>query len=285
MVNRCSLAALMALTAMVISVSFVAAGQERPIFDTHVHYSRAAWGPSPPETVLEALEAAGVVRALVSSTPDEGTLKLHRLDADRIVPILRPYREGVTASNWFRDPHLLEYISERLRRGIYRGIGEFHLFDESHARTPLIRRLAGMAAERDIALHVHAGALPVHALFAIAPGLKILWAHAGMSEPPAVIGDLLDRYPLLWTDLAFRAADVAPGGRLDAAWRALILRHPDRFMIGTDTYVNGRWEVYGDLIDEHRRWLAQLPPGVADAIAFRNAVRLFGTGKGTGFRD
>jgi predicted TIM-barrel fold metal-dependent hydrolase len=42
------------------------------------------------------------------------------------------------------------------------------------------------------------------------------------------------------------------------------------------TYVTGRWDQYGRLIDEHRRWLAHLPKAAAEAIAWRNAQRLFG---------
>ena len=181
--------------------------------------------------------------------------------------------------DWFRNPDVPGYIAERLGSGIYRGIGEFHLFDERGATTPEVKRVAAMAVERDIVLHVHSGAIPVRALFAVEPNLRILWAHAGMSAPPEEIGKMLDRYPRLWAELSFRAGDIAPDGRLDSAWRDLMLRHKDRFMIGTDTYVALRWGDYGDLIGEHRQWLAQLPRAAAEAIAYCNAARRFGAGK------
>ncbi len=296
--RRTPLAAGLALMAIALGQPPAAAADRLPIFDTHMHYSREAWGAYGPGRVFETLDAAGVARALVSSTPDEGTLMLYRHDKDRVVPILRPYHGDVSSGNWSRDPGVPAYIEERLRRGIYRGIGEFHLFDESDARSAPVRRVVALAVARDIVLHVHAGAGPVRALFAIDPKVKVLWAHAGMSTPPEVIGELLDRYPRLSADVAFRAADIAPGGaprvtnsggtpggappggRLDEAWRALFLRHPDRFMIGTDTYVNGRWDTYGALVEEHRRWLAQLPGAVARAIAYGNAVARFGAGGG-----
>src|SRR5207247_8555857 len=47
----------------------------------------------------------------------------------------------------------------------------------------------------------------------------------------------LDRFARLWVELALRS-DVAPGGRLDPAWRARFLRHADRFLVGTDTWVD-----------------------------------------------
>ena len=274
-----------ALAAMALSAPAVAAEKTLPVFDTHVHYSREAWESYGPRVILDKLTAAGVARALVSSTPDDGTLKLYRADRERIVPILRPYRDRADMDRWFRDRGVIDYVAGRLGRGVYRGIGEFHLLDESEARTPEIRRLAQMAVARDILLHVHSGAPPVRALFAIEPKLKVLWAHAGMAAPPGTIRRLLERYPLLWTEVSYRADDIAPGGRLDPAWRKLFLDHPGRFMVGTDTYVNGRWEIYRRLVEEHRRWLAQLPRKVAKAIAHGNAVKLFGAGKGTGLGD
>ncbi len=224
------------------------------------------------------LEQANVPRALVSSTPDDGTLMLHRHEPARFQPVLRPYRAGADLSGWYRDRQVPGYLAKRLESGIYRGIGEFHLADDSAAETPEIRRLVELAMARQIMVHVHSGPGPVEALFAIEPRLTILWAHAGMSTPPAGVGALLDRYSRLSAELAFRDGDIAPAGRLDPAWRALFLRHHDRFMIGTDTYITERWAVYGELIDAHRRWLAALPPDVAAAIAYRNAVRLFGAG-------
>ncbi len=273
------LAAVLAAAAIALSASVASADKRLPIFDTHVHYSEDAWQLFDPGSVVAALNAANVPRALVSSTPDDGTLKLYGEDADRFVPILRPYRSRADMGDWFRNPDVPGYIAERLRRGIYRGIGEFHLFDQRVAATPEVKRVAAMAVERDIVLHVHSGADPVRALFAAEPNVKILWAHAGMSTPPEEIGKMLDRYPRLWAELAFRAGDIAPGGRLDSAWRDLMLRHVDRFMIGTDTYVAFRWYDYGALIGEHRQWLAQLPRPAAEAIAYCNAARRFGAGK------
>ncbi len=278
--RRTPLAAGLALMAIALGQAPAAAAEDLPIFDTHMHYSQEAWGPYGPGRIMDILDAAGVARALVSSTPDEGTLRLYRHDKDRIVPILRPYHGDVDSANWSRDPGVAAYLEERLRRGIYRGIGEFHLFDDSDARSAPVRRVVALAVARDIVLHVHTGAGPVRTLFAIDAKVKVLWAHAGMSTPPEVIGELLDRYSRLSADVSFRAADIAPGGSLDEAWRALFLRHPDRFMIGTDTYVTGRWDTYGGLIEEHRRWLAQLPGDVARAIAYGNAVALVGAGGG-----
>jgi len=55
----------------------VPAAAQFPIFDAHIHYSRPDWDTYTPERALSILAAAGVRRAIVSSTPDDGTLKLH----------------------------------------------------------------------------------------------------------------------------------------------------------------------------------------------------------------
>jgi hypothetical protein len=63
-----------------------------PIVDAHIHYSRPDWDVLSPAQVLAILDRARVQRALVSSTPDDGTLKLYEAAPHRIVPFLRPYR-------------------------------------------------------------------------------------------------------------------------------------------------------------------------------------------------
>ena len=44
------------------------AAAQFPLFDAHIHYSRPDWDAYTPERVLSILAAAGVRRAIVSST-------------------------------------------------------------------------------------------------------------------------------------------------------------------------------------------------------------------------
>ena len=71
-----------------------------PLFDTHMHYKEPAWGPYPVESVIELMDRNGVAMALVSSTPDEGTIMLWEHAPNRIVPELRPYHGNAGSSNW-----------------------------------------------------------------------------------------------------------------------------------------------------------------------------------------
>ena len=258
--------------------SSLAAADRMPIFDTHVHYSRSAWDAVPPHAVIAKLEAAGVVRSLVSSSPDDGTLKLQMIDAARFQPVLRPYRAGVNASNWPYDEGTVGYLSARMKRNHYAGIGEFHLQSEAAARTPVLREVARLALQYSIPLHVHSDAGLVEILLEQTPKLKILWAHAGLVTPVEQVRRTMEKYPQVSAELAFRADDILAGERLNPVWRELILRYSKRFMIGSDTYVDGRWAHYGEIIADHRRWLRLLPEDIAREIAYGNAVRLFGHG-------
>ena len=245
------------------------------IFDAHLHYSAPDWSSYSPEQILGILDGAGITRALVSSTPDDGTLALHAKAPSRIVPILRPYRTRDDMTSWWQDPTIIPYLEERLSRGVHRGIGEFHLHGQQAAATPVIKRITELAVSRNLVLHAHSDEAAIEQLLKLEPRVRIIWAHAGMSSSARTVGEFLDRYPTLWADLAIRNGDVAPGDVLDPEWRALLTRHADRFLVGTDTWTTSRWSALPGSIAEVRRYLAQLPPDVADKIAFKNAERLF----------
>ncbi len=245
-----------------------------PIFDTHIHYSAPDWTEYPEERILGILQQAGVKRALVSSTPDDGTIKLYQRDPKRIVPILRPYRTREDIGHWWQDPSVIPYLESRLALKVHKGIGEFHLFG-GQTGTPVIKQLIEIVLRENIFLHAHSDEVAIVELFTIEPRLKVIWAHAGMSSGPQAVSALLDRYPNLSVDLAIRNGDVAPGGVLDPGWRAVFLRHPDRFLAGTDTWVTSRWEALPGSVSEVRTYLNQLPRDVAEKIAYKNAERLF----------
>ncbi|MDP9264630.1 MAG: amidohydrolase family protein [Chloroflexota bacterium] len=244
------------------------------VFDAHVHYNRDAWAAYPPERVLEILVRSGVQRALVSSTPDDGTLRLYDLAPDIVVPILRPYRGPGDASSWTRDGTIVPYVESRYRRAVHRGIGEIHLYP-GESEFPTVRAIVGLAVRESLVLQIHADDRAIEEVMrGPAAGTRVLWAHAGQTASPESVLRLLERYPALWVELSGRL-DVAPDGRLDPAWRDLFVRHPDRFLVGTDTWINEQWEAMPDLRARDRGWLAQLPADVAARIASGNALTLF----------
>lgn len=255
-----------------VAPSASASAAHLPLFDAHIHYNDDAWSAYPPETALRILREAGITRALVSSTPDEGTMRLARADPELVVAILRPYRTTADSGTWARDGTVLPYLESRFVRGTHRGIGEVHL-RRGEAQLPAVRAVVAMAVREGILLEIHADAVAVEEVFAVDPRARILWAHAGFDEP-ATVRAMLDRHAALWAELAGRS-DVAPDGHVDAAWRELFLAHPDRFLYGTDTYVNDQWAALGELASRARVWLRELPADVAARIAHGNGERLF----------
>lgn len=263
-------------SAPIRSVPTTVSTDDLPIYDTHMHYSEDAWARFPVEVILGKMESVTVTHALVSSSPDEGTRRLQAAAPDRIVPFLRPYHANVTSSNWTNFADILTYFTDRLNTLNYGGLGEVHLHTVS-VNSPVFQQTARLAVEQGLYLHIHADAATIRAVFTVEPEAKVLWAHAGLTETPESVSQLLDDHETVWVDISIREVEIAPNGLLDPAWEALFLRHPDRITIGSDTWIPPRWEAYEQIIRQDRAWLEQLPPEIAAQIAHENAKRLFGT--------
>ena len=244
-----------------------------PIFDAHIHYSEDAWEPLPPKRVLELLTESGITRALVSSTPTEGTERLYKAAPDRVVPFLRPYPSRAHRYTWFKDPAIVDYVREHLERMPYRGIGEFHVAG-ADTHSDVVTEIVDLARERHLALHAHTDLAGMQTLLARASDIPVIWAHAGFDVPETVLRDLLTRHPRLYLELSFREG-ITEQGLLTAVWRALFMDFPQRFLVGMDTYLPSRWVELPALVSEARQWLSQLPDDVASDIAYENAALLF----------
>ena len=136
------------------------------------------------------------------------------------------------------------------------------------ADLPVVRRVVQLAKQHGLMLHAHSDADAVERLFRQDPEARIIWAHAGYEQPPRV-REMLRRYQNLWAELSSRD-DIAPNGRLSAEWRALLLEIPDRFMVATDTFVPERWGIIGSHAGVARAWLVELPPDIAERVAYKN---------------
>lgn len=259
------------ISASIILTPGFAMAQGQRLTDTHIHYSHDAWDRLPPAEAIRVLRAAGLERAFVSSSSDEGTQKLYALAPDLIVPVLRPYRKRGELSTWMHDETVPAMLEDLLAKNRYAGIGEFHVFG-ADADLPVLRRVVELADRYGIFLHAHSDAEAIERLFAQDPDVRIVWAHSGFIGPNK-IRELLERYDNLLADLAFRG-EFAQGGKLNATWRQLFLDFPDRFMIGTDTYTPERWYAVEDNAAFTREWLSDLPDDVAARIGRDNADEL-----------
>lgn len=270
-----------------------AAGYTGPLFDAHLHYNEEAWngqaGPHPVADVLARIKKSGVKAVIANSRPNDGSKAL--VNATRgstdltVVPFIRLYRNRADYDNWFRDETIYEMVVAEHARGAtvassrveFRGIGEFHLYDSVNANGPVAKKLMQFAAKNKLAVLAHVDDTAIDLLMAHAPDARLIWAHTGIGGAPVSrVDELLKKYPQLMGELSYRPGLTCDGGKLCSDWRTLLLKYPSRFMIGSDTWVNQRWQYYEELMRGYRTWLGDLPPDVARRIGWSNGADLFG---------
>lgn len=264
------------MLALAVAAPARAADDPVEIFDAHLHYN---WEPKPYYTLDEVLalfRRNRVTGILATSRPNDGTRALVAAKADGlwVVPFIRPYRVRADIGTWFNDPSIFALVQAEAKRGFYRGIGEFHLHGDA-AASPWVAKTVDFAVANDLFLHAHADDTAVEILFRHNPKARIIWAHTGFSLPAARVEEMLAKYPALWGELSYRSGIVDGGGKLTPEWRALLERRADRFLLGSDTWINERWASYDETMRGYRAWLAQLPPEAARRIANGNARALF----------
>lgn len=283
---RSAIGAITAIAALALNANWALADEHHgpigdavkdlPIFDAHMHYKRPAWESYSVKNVIELMDESGVAMALVSSSPDEGTIMLWEHAPGRIVPELRPYHGGIGSSNWTKAEIMPAYLEERLKKYPHEGIGEFHIHSLDTSDEPLFRQVIKMAKSRDIYLHVHSGTEPIRWLYGLDKDVKIIWAHAGLGEVAEDVYGLMKEFPELLADTSLREfAILGSGDELDPEWKKIVIEFQDRLMVGSDTWVNGQWDRYSAIIETNRRWLAKLPGDVAEKIAYKNAEKTF----------
>jgi hypothetical protein len=139
------------------------------------------------------------------------------------------------------------------------------------------KKLMQFAQDKQLAVLAHVDDVAIDLLMAHAPKARLIWAHTGIGGTPAArVEALLAKYPLLMGELSYRPGLTCGEGTLCPEWRTLLLKYPTRFLIGSDTWVNQRWQYYDGLMQGYRRWLGELPPEVAQRIGWGNGAALFG---------
>ena len=276
-----SCARLLACLSVLALVSFGAALRAAepaplPLFDAHLHYNWEPVAHFSLDKVLALFREQRIMGILATSRPNDGTRALYeaRPKDTWVVPFIRPYRVRPDIQTWMGDPATEELIESEFKRGYYQGIGEFHLSGRA-AEGAMVKFAVAFAARHGLYLHAHADDEALEILYRHDPKAKIIWAHTGFSTAADKVEAYLQRYPNLWCELSYRYGITEGGGKLSPEWRRLFEKYPERFLIGSDTWISERWDSYGSLMSGYREWLAQLPPAAAEQIAWRNAERLF----------
>jgi hypothetical protein len=258
-----------------------------PLFDAHLHYNDEAQGPHPLADVLGRMKRSGVRAIVANSRPNDGTKSLAaaseatRAAGVTVVPFVRLYRNRADYNSWFGDESIHQMVLTELAAGTpagpFRGLGEFHLYDSANADGAVAAKLMKLARERGLAVLAHCDEVAIDKLMAHAPGARLIWAHSGIGGAAvSTVRELMRKHPSLRGELSYRPGLTDGSGQLSATWREAVGALPERFMVGSDTWINQRWQYYEPLMDEYRAWLGGLPPALAQRIGWDNAATLFG---------
>jgi hypothetical protein len=254
-----------------------------PLFDAHLHYNDEAQASHPVADVQARMRRAGVRAIVANSRPNDGTKALASAStpALNVVPFIRLYRNRADYNGWFADETIVAMVQDELARGTaagpYRGLGEFHLYDSANANGVVAAKLMRLAQERNLAVLAHVDDAAIDLLFAHAPRTSLIWAHTGIGGTSVErVRELMRRHPTLFGELSYRPGLTGADGHLSAEWKGLLTEFPTRFMIGSDTWINARWDAYEPLMSGARLWLGDLPADVARRVAWGNGAALFG---------
>jgi predicted TIM-barrel fold metal-dependent hydrolase len=147
-------------------------------------------------------------------------------------------------------------------------------------------KLFELGAARGVPVIIHeeftdAAAKQLEAALAAHRKTTVVIAHGG-EGPPARVDALLARHPNLFFDLSGMHYQRKPSlateaGPLDAAWKTVIEKYPDRFLMGIDVWAARLFEAptLDKLMAWTRRVLGELKPDVAERVAAKNAAAVF----------
>ncbi|MDF7775305.1 amidohydrolase family protein [Sphingomonas sp. AOB5] len=283
------------LCLVALALAGCASTREIPFVDAHSHLVPNL---TPDEEVAK-FRASGL-RAVVIMNPDPAAMRdLGSRHGDFVIPFLSiarlPEMAGIRLT-----PNAAAAMATVEAEGAVCGLGEVPTrvvpatepSDDLALFNPDRLPVYALANARALPLNIHvtidtpAVEAAVSRIAREYPRMKLILAHAGWSAGPDVLGRLLDAHPNLYADLSIRldpaagfvqpreTTILAADGSLLPEWRALIERHPDRFMFAMDITGAERPAYIERLIAIARQAFAPLPRKLQHALAHGNIERL-----------
>ena len=273
------------LLALLTVVTPAGAEYAGPIIDAHSHVPNG----SAVDAYVAAMKRHNVVKVVLL-----GVGGVQKDDGAWIAAAAAKYPDLVVAGQPVADPTspgAAARLDADLARSRARAAGEIHVrqvsrkIDRSPA-DPAFVKLLEVAGRHKVPVIIHqeldAGATAsLEAALKAVPSATIVLAHAG-SATPAVLDGLLARHRNLIVDLSGMHFQRTPAlatetGRLDPAWKALIDKRSDRFLIGIDVWAARLFEpaMLDRLMTWTRRILGELTPEAAARVGHGNAAALF----------
>lgn len=159
--------------------------------------------------------------------------------------------------------------------------------------------LFALSAETGVAFQIHYEIedrlmAPLEAILERHPKARVIWCHLAMIRYPdrarrynaAYVGGLIQRFPGLHFDLAVpapnaiyqpsgaRHSTLFTNGQLDGEWKALMEKHPERFLASSDYRPPVADEYPGQMTRQRRLILDALSERTRHLVAYGNAWRL-----------
>ena len=280
-----ALATAVLLAALTAAVPAGAADYAGPLVDAHSHLPNA--------TAVDAYVAA-MKRHKVVKVVLLGVGGVQKDDAGWLAAAVKKYPGQVVIGQPVADPtspQAAARLDAELGKSGARAVGEIHVrqvsrkIDRSPA-DPAFVKLLEVAARHKTPVIIHdeldeGAAKALEKALEAVPAATLVLAHAG-SATPAVLDALLARHANLVIDLSGMHFQRTPAlatekGPLDPAWKALIEKHRDRFVVGIDVWAARLFEpaMLDRLMTWTRRILGELSPETAERVAHRNAARLY----------
>jgi predicted TIM-barrel fold metal-dependent hydrolase len=268
-----------------VSGPALAADYTGRLVDAHSHVPNA--------TAIDAYVAA-MKRHDVSKVLLLGVGGVQKDDVAWIAAAAKKHPDRVVTAVPVPDPTLAaaaDRLEAALAKSRARAVGEVHVRQVSRKidRNPAdaaFGRILDVAARHKAPVVIHAelndaATAGLEQALAAHREATIVLAHGGETTP-ARLEPLIARHPNLVIDLSGMHFQRTPAlaaekGPLDPAWKALIEKHPDRFVMGVDVWAARLFEpaMLDRLFLWTRRILGELKPDVAEKVAYINAVKLF----------
>jgi len=273
------------LVAVLLPGAAVAADYAGPLIDAHSHL--------PSAKAIEAYVAA-MKRHNIAKVVLLGVGGVQKDDAQWIAAAARAHPDRVVPGLPIADPtrgDAAGTLDVELARTKARVMGEVHLRQVSRKidRNPndaAFLDILKLGAERGVPIVIHyeltpAAAAQLEKALAARPDAVVVLAHGGEAKP-ADLEKILARHANLRVDLSGMHFQRTPSlatetGALDARWKALIEKMPERFLMGIDVWAPRLFEPA--MLDRLMRWtrrvLGELPPNVAERVAWKNAATVY----------
>ena len=232
-----------------------AAQQVLKIFDAHLHYNQEPNPYYPLDRVLDVFRRNGVAGIVANSRPNKGTISssMPKRPGCGWCRSSGPIGRVTTCRNWSTDAAIYDLIeNENTNAAISRGVGEFHIYGSAAQSAAgqegrQLRRRARPLSARSL----RRGGAADLCLRTIRKGQDHLGAHSDFSTAPArvrkrcVLESIsgIDRRTVLSRRHNRRGTASSP-----SEWRELFARHLDRFLLGSDTWINERWFGYDTIM-------------------------------------